>query len=265
LNAHEGTAARVVIDWSRGQPRRGAIDGEYLERCGQALDDAGAGAVAVLFAGSQPAWLGHDFWLELDSPETFATWVDAVVDHLGQDRLWLPVDRANGYALERYVRGTGRRMRMATGFAIRCLDNLVAAHATAAGRIADRDPAAKICMSTVAFGEYELDRLVVDLLLHRERAVEQRHLREHLEARRDEWYVALPRPSVKELVKRHYTRSGIPLEQAFPRAQAAIRTLERDAVDRLEVHGSAKLRDDVRAAYRAFVSSDRLPVTFADA
>ena len=254
---------RVAIDWARCQPRRKVLDGAYLERCRHALAAGGSGATAVLFSGTYPPWLGRDFWLDLDSPELFVEWAASVSVELDEScRTWVPIERANGFTIDRYVRGPGRRSSLATGFAIRCLDNLLAAHTLACEMLHSAHLDNDVRYSHVAFAEYELDRLMVDLLLHRALGVDRPRLHDHLAQNRIDWYAAFPRPTVRDRIDRHFTRSFIPLEQAFPRAQAAIARAGGASLDSLEVHDLERLPPEVADIYRRRAQADPVEVLF---
>ena len=244
----------VTVDWPRCQPRRGDVDHEQLRRLGADLErraTAGSPAPVVLCAGDAPAWLGPDFWLQIDSPDVFCDWVEIVVDAAGDTvTTWIPIARPNAFAVDRYVRGRGRRVRMATGFAIRCLDNLIAAHAMTRTLLAAHGHGT-VRIVVDAFLEYELDRLALDLLLHRSRGIEPRALHDHLVDRREQWYDTLPAPSPRQRLVRHFTKSGIPLEQAFPRAQAAIAACGDRPIDTIDVTGLERLTPHDQAAYAA--------------
>jgi len=234
------TSFRLSMEWARCEPAEGRVDDAAIERYRSILamcHDRGLTPLVSLHHFTHPAWLGDDFWLDLRAPERFAGWVARAIDAVGDlcgD--WVTINEPNVLALHSYVTGMfppGRRL--ATGHAIRSLDHLVAAHALAYAAIKERQPASKVATNTYAFTAYELDRLIVDLLLHRSRGVTRRQLRGFLEERRREWYRTFPALHARERIVRHYTRSALPLEQVFPRALAAIEAGVERPLDAIQV------------------------------
>ncbi|HEX4979315.1 MAG TPA: family 1 glycosylhydrolase [Acidimicrobiales bacterium] len=234
------TSMRLSVEWARCEPAQGAFDVDAFARYRSIL--AGCRAremrpLVTLHHFTQPRWLGEDFWLDLDSPSRFSRWVARAVAELGEEcEDWVTVNEPNIYALQTYVTGMfppGRRL--ATGFAIRCLDHLVAAHTLAFGAIKSLQPTSTVATNTYAFTAYEIDRLLVDLLLAPSRGVERRDLHDHLHARRAEWYAAFPAATRAERLVRHFTRSAIPLELAFPRTLAAVAGAPERPLDAVQV------------------------------
>ncbi|HEX7168366.1 MAG TPA: family 1 glycosylhydrolase [Acidimicrobiales bacterium] len=231
---------RLSIEWARCEPVDGVVDDRAVERYRAILRScAGHGLrpVVTLHHFTHPEWLGEDFWLSLGSPERFSRWAALAVDAFGDACAdWVTVNEPNVLALQSYVTGffpPGRRG--ATGHAIRALDNLLAAHALAYAVIRGAQPHASISVNTYAFTAYEIDRVLVDLLLATSRGIGRRGLHDHLEAQRADWHRRFPSRTVAERVLRHATKSAIPLEQAFPRALAAIAVGPDRPIDSVDV------------------------------
>jgi beta-glucosidase/6-phospho-beta-glucosidase/beta-galactosidase len=233
-------AFRLSIEWTRCEPRDGEIDDAAVDRYNTILDavhDRGMQPLVALHHFTHPAWLGVDFWLRPDSPERFARWVALAVDRFsGRCSNWITINEPNVLALHNYVLGDfppGRRL--AVGQAIRALDHLLAAHVLAYQAINERQSQAVISTNTYALSIYELDRLLLDLLLARSHGVNRYNLKPWLQTRRAEYHAG-PAPVVERAVRR-WVGGAIPLEQAFPRAVAAIydspceRTLDVVSVD----------------------------------
>ena len=220
--------ARVSVEWARCEPLDGRLDrrafGDYcrlLETC----HDYGLQPVVTLHRMAHPAWLGVDFWLRPDSPERFRRWVEAAVDRFaGRTHRWVTVDDLNVTALWSYLGGSrppGRRLDVAA--AIRSMDHLLAAHVLAFEAVKERQPQAVVGFGTRVLPVYELDRLLVDLLLGRSEGVERRRLGAWLAERRDRYGAGGVEPAnAVTRALRWWTASAVPLEQALARATAAV-------------------------------------------
>lgn len=219
--------ARVSVEWARCEPLDGRLDrralGDYcrlLETC----HDHGLQPVVTLHRRAHPAWLGVDFWLRPDSPERFRRWVETAVDRFaGRTHQWVTIDDLNVTALWSYLGGhcpPGRRLDV--GAAIRCLDHLLAAHVLALEAVKERQPQAVVGFGTRVLPVYELDRLLVDLLLGRSEGIERHHLGAWLADRRDRYGAGagVPANAVTRAL-RWWAASAVPLEQALARATAA--------------------------------------------
>jgi hypothetical protein len=78
-----------------------------------------------------------------------------------------------------------------------------------------------VSVNNHAASVYELDRLLLDVVLARSRGVERHGLPEWLRSRRDEWYQAFPARGRAEALVRRVAAAVVPLEQALPRAVTA--------------------------------------------
>ncbi len=201
-------AYNFSIEWARVQP---STDG------GQAQPSVDAGAIAhyatMIAAGracgiepivalhhfTHPRWLGLDFWLRSDSPDTFRRYVAAVVPRLGREllqrgqrpvRRWVTLTEINVLALQTWFTAEfpgGGPLR--TAAAARALDHLLAAHILAYDELHDiyereRWARPEVTLSTYTFAIYEIGQALVDVLLARRRGVEPDRLQAHLAERR---------------------------------------------------------------------------------
>lgn len=221
-------AFRLSVEWARGEPAEGRIDGVAFDRYRAILaacHERGLRPTVCLHHFTHPHWLGPDFWLRLDSPARFAGWVSAAVDRLGGGcRNWLTLNEINGYAVQAYVLGTlppGRLL--AHGDLVRALDHMLTAHVLAHAVIHRIQPEAVVSTDNHASSLYELDRLLLDILLARGEGIGRADLREWLTGRRAAQNAALGRGARRaDAVIRRMTGGILPLDQAFPRAVAAV-------------------------------------------
>jgi beta-glucosidase len=221
---------RLSVEWTRVEPREGAVDSAALDRYGEVLDacsQRGMAPLVTLHHFAHPAWLGEDFWLQVDSPERFARHVETVAGAL-HDRCgrWITLNEINVLPVQSYLEANyppGRRFD--TAGATRCLDHMLAAHVLAYEAVKRRQPDSVVTTNNSSSSVYELDRLLVDLLLARSHGISRNGLRPWLVGRRRayEQLVDPPgRPSLLERLLRRVLAGVIPLEQAFPRAVATI-------------------------------------------
>ena len=221
-------AFRLSVEWARCEPVEGRYDEAAFDRYRAILaacQDRGLRPTVCLHHFTHPHWLGPDFWLGLRSPERFAAWTVAEVERLGgQCRNWLTVNEINGYAVQAYVLGTlppGRLL--AHGDLVRALDHMLTAHVLAHAAIHRHQPEATVSTDNHASSLYELDRLLLDVLLARGDGIGRADLREWLAGRRAEQNAALGRGARRaDALIRRMTGGILPLEQAFPRAVAAV-------------------------------------------
>lgn len=172
-----------------------------------------ADATVVLHHGAD------DRWLQLDAPERFAAWAEAVAGRLPSCRSWITVQALNRWPLERYV-GVPR---LATGRVLRAFDHQLAGHVLAGATLQRRLPG-----STVVAGiedderAYELSALLHDALEAPLRAVRRSGVGDHLRERKRAWEAAHPTTTPRQRLIRRLAASAIPLEQAIPRALGAV-------------------------------------------
>jgi beta-glucosidase len=219
-------AFRLSVEWARCEPAEGRYDESAFDRYRAILaacHQRGLRPTVCLHHFTHPHWLGPSFWLRLDSPERFAAWVAAAVDRLGDGcRNWLTLNEINGYAVQAYVLGALPPGRfLGYGDLVRSLDHLLAAHVLAYAAIHLRQPGAVVSTDNHASSLYELDRMLVDVLLARSVGVDRKSLRGWLTMRRTDHYGQLPGTRGDEVL-RALTGAIVPLDQALPRALGAL-------------------------------------------
>jgi len=236
------TAFRLSVEWARCEPRRDEWDATAFDRYARILDACrarGLEPLVTLHHFTHPAWLPVDFWLTPDAPERFAAWVDVVVERLsGGCSNWVTLNEINVYALQTYLTGEfppGRRLSIRR--VVRCLDNMLAAHVLAYDAVKRVQPNATVTTNNYCFSIYELDRLLLDVLLARSHGIERHDLGPWLAGRRTTYHASVRPPSAIERFLRRRARSALPLDKALPRAAAAVydsphaRTLDVIAID----------------------------------
>ena len=239
-------SARVCIEWARCEPLDGRLDRRAVAAYCRLLDcchEHGLQPAVTLHRFAHPAWMGVDFWLRPDSPERFRRWVETAVDHFaGRSHHWVTIDQLNVCALWAYLAGRnppGRRLDV--GATIRCLDHLLAAHVLAYEVITERQPQAVVSTGNRSLPVYELDRLLVDILLGRSAGVGRHELGTWLAERRQRFLTAGGGATARTAlawVVRQWAASAIPLEQALARAVAAVYDSPCSrSIDVLEVGG----------------------------
>ncbi len=220
-------AFRTSVEWARCEPSPGAFDEDAFARYAAILDACRARSlepVLALHHFTHPHWLGPDFWLDIRAPDRFAAWAGAVVDRLGGAcRHWITVNEINVLPFQTWLTGAmppGRRGR--TGDVVRAVGNLLAGHVLAYREIHRRQPEAVVSTNNHCLSIYELDRLLVDMLLARGRGVERADLRDWLAERRRAYHAALPPPRPVERGLRRVAASTFPLDQVAPRAVSEV-------------------------------------------
>lgn len=220
-------AFRLSVEWARCEPAAGGYDEAAFARYRAILAACtarGLRPTVCLHHFTHPHWLGPDFWLRLDSPERFAAWVASAVDRLGDGcRNWLTLNEINGYAVQAYLFGAlppGRLL--AFGDLVRSLDHLLTAHVLAHAAIHRRQPDAVVSTDNHASSLYELDRMLLDVLVARSVGVCRADLRDWLTSRRHDHHVALSDQAHAHAPLHRMTRAILPLDQALPRAVAAV-------------------------------------------
>ena len=220
-------AFRLSVEWARCEPSEGVYDEAAFHRYRTILascEERGLRPTVCLHHFTHPRWLGPDFWLRLDSPERFAAWAATAVDRLGGGcHRWLTLNEVNGYAVQAYVLGAlppGRYL--AFGDLVRSLDHLLAAHVLSYAAIHRLQPDAVVSTDNHASSLYELDRMLLDVVLARASGVGRADLPEWLAVRRHAQHAALGVRGPADALIRRVTASVLPLDQALPRAVAAV-------------------------------------------
>jgi beta-glucosidase/6-phospho-beta-glucosidase/beta-galactosidase len=218
---------RLSVEWARCEPADGEIDETAFDRYREILvacRDRGLTPLVTLHHFTHPWWLGTDFWLQRDSPERFAVWADTAVERLGDlVHGWVTLNEINILALMTYFSGAlppGRTL--AIGALVRCLDHLLAAHVLGYQEIHAHQTDAVVATNTFTFSVYELDRLLNDVLVARLHGVDRADLHAWLTERRAEYHATVQPVAGRERVWRAWAARSLPLEQALPRAVAAV-------------------------------------------
>jgi beta-glucosidase/6-phospho-beta-glucosidase/beta-galactosidase len=220
---------RLSVEWARCEPTEGDLDGDAIDRYRTILDachERGLEPLVTFHHFTHPAWLGADFWLDTDSPDRFAEWVAVALLAFG-DRChqWVTLNEINIYALQTYLTGVfppGRRFDVAA--TVRTLDHMLAGHVLAYEVVKEQQPDATVTTNNFPFSVYELDRLLVDILLARDEGISRDDLGSWLGQRRAGYYARLPQAPhrlTESLLRTRASRS-IPLDQALPRAVHAV-------------------------------------------
>ena len=220
-------AFRLSVEWARCEPAEGVIDDDAFDGYCRILDachDRNLQPLVTLHHFTHPAWLGGEFWLRPDSPERFRDWVGVAVDRLaGRCRHWVTLNEINIYALQTWFTGMfppGRRLDIAA--TVRTLDHMLCAHVLAYREIKARQSQAVVSTNNFAFSLYEIDRLLIDVLLGRSRGVGRYDLSDWLRERRADYYAQVGPVPRSERPLRRLTATTIPLEKALPRSVAAV-------------------------------------------
>jgi len=200
-------AFRLSVEWARVERGPDDVDDTALDHYGAMLDacrERGMEPLVTLHHFTHPAWLGEDFWLSGDSPARFASWVERAVSHLApRCRLWVTINEINVLALGAYLLGAfppGRVMALAD--VATALDHLLAAHVRAYEVVHRIQPDAVVTTNNSTLSIYEVDRMLVDVLLARGEGVDRSALGPWLDERRRAWYGRQGPPGALESVLR---------------------------------------------------------------
>lgn len=220
-------AFRLSVEWARCEPEPGGYDDAAFARYRAIVDachDRGMEPLVSLHHFCHPHWLGDDLWLDGDAPDRFAEWAGVAVDRMGERvRTWVTVNEPNVYALQTYWTGDFPPGRwFDAGASVRAIDHLLAGHVLAHAAVHERQPDAVVATNTFCFSAYELDQLLVDVLLCRSEGVERDQLGTWLQSRREAYDLAMGSGSLRERVARHLIGRAVPMEQALPRTVAAV-------------------------------------------
>ena len=196
-------AFRLGVEWARVEIEPGEFDDDALGRYRVILEacaERGLEPLVTLHHFTHPAWLGEDFWLSREAPDRFSRWVEAAVRRLAPAcRHWITLNEINAFALGSYLVGIfppGRSWAFAD-MATAC-DHMLAAHVSAHEIIHRLQPDATVTTNNVALSLYELDRVLIDVLVARRLGVSKHDVAPWLAGRRSEWYEGLAAPSPLE-------------------------------------------------------------------
>jgi len=232
----------LLLAWDRCQPEPDRCDEGVLGRYGAILEachERGLEPVVGLVDRRLPRWLGARFWLHPAAPDRFAAWAAAAAGRLApRCRHWVTLDGITTWAVASHLTAAlPPGGRLAVGDAVRAMGHQLAAHVAAYEAIHAARPDALVATATHARPLYELDRLLLDVLLSRRHGIDRRELPAWLEGRRAGHYAALPPASLGHRALRVVSASTVPLDAAFPRAVAATYDSPYEAtLDLLHVH-----------------------------
>jgi beta-glucosidase/6-phospho-beta-glucosidase/beta-galactosidase len=220
-------AFRLGVEWSRVEPVPGEIDGDALDRYATILAacrERGMEPLVTLHHFTHPAWLGEDFWLSGDAPDRYAAWVETAVARLGAHcRTWVTLNEINALGLGSYLLALfppGRTLAFAD--MTLAFDHLLTAHVRGYEVIHRLQADAVVTTNNVSVSVYELDRLLVDVLVARGAGVSRDDLGSWTRERRSEWYAQLAPPSPLERVLRRTAAMQWERGAGFPRAVEAV-------------------------------------------
>ncbi|HVC71954.1 MAG TPA: family 1 glycosylhydrolase [Acidimicrobiales bacterium] len=228
-------AFRMGVEWARVEPSPGAVDNDALERYAAVLDacrERGLEPLVTLHHFTHPAWLGEDFWLSGDSASLFAGWVELVARALSSRcRNWVTLNEINVVGLGSYLLGMFPPGRLAAvPDMTRAFDNLLAAHVRAYDVLHRLQPEAMVTTNNTSVSVYELDRLLIDLLLSRRAGVGRGDMDAYIAERRVCWYGAIgPADPVEHVLRRLGRRVADRPEENFCNSLEAIRTSTHDS------------------------------------
>lgn len=246
---------RLSVEWARVKPVTEATTTEppyddaavhrYVEMI-LAARRHGLEPMVTLHHFTHPAWLPADLWQRDESPALFARYAGEMVERLnrglveaGSDpiRSWITLNEINilGF-ITWFAGGLPGGGRLKARASVRATDNLLAAHVLGYDAVHDvyeRNgwPPPQVTLNTYAFGIWELDRGLTDLLLARERGVERSALDGYMKRARDSWYEALMEQGlgpfgIAERISRAFAARFLALR--LPNATAALYASSRD-------------------------------------
>lgn len=159
-------------------------------------------------------------WQLLDAPERFAEWAALVVGRFPETCDWVTTDEPNGWAVERYAGGW---RWLETRSLLRALDHQLAAHvlATEVLRRATSS-SATVELPLATHDPYELSGLLDDILVARDQGIDRGDIGEFLARQRAEHERTRPARTPLARLRRRIVASVLPLDQALPRAIAAV-------------------------------------------
>jgi beta-glucosidase len=235
-------AFRLGVEWSRVEAAPDQIDDGALDRYAAILDachERGMEPLVTLHHFTHPGWLGEDFWLSGDAPDRYARWVETAVARLGPHcRTWVTLNEINALGLGSYLLGLfppGRLLAFADMTA--AFDNLLTAHVKGYEVVHRLQADAVVTTNNVSISVYELDRLLVDVLVARSSGVSRDDLGSWTKERRSRWYATLAPPSSFERALRWTSERQWERGDGFPRALDALwespheRTLDVVGID----------------------------------
>ena len=166
-------------------------------------------------------------WTHPDAPARFAALaLTAAKTEAESERVahWLSFDGLGATAWRWCILtpiASGRPLDIAS--LVRCLDHMTAAHVLAYAAIKECRPDARVGVTAGATGIYELDRLVLDILVARSDGVDRFEIGPWLTSRRSAFNAATPPPRGRVgTVVRAAAAAAIAGERALPTAVSAV-------------------------------------------
>lgn len=159
-------------------------------------------------------------WQHLDAPERFAEWAALVVGRFSEVHRWITVSEPNGWAVDRYAGGW---RWLETRPLLRALDHQLAGHvlATQILRTATTSTV-EVGLPLVAHDAYELHRMLDDIVGARDSDIDRGDIGTFLADRRAQYERDHPARTPRARLRRRIAASVLPLDQALPRAIAAV-------------------------------------------
>lgn len=179
----------LTVEWARTEPAGGVVDSEAVDRYGRILEECrtrGLEPVVALTQGTNPWWLGEEFWLTPGSPDRFAEHAAGLVATLGDRcRYWVTVIDPTAVAVDGWLRGSAPPGRFgAVADALAVVDNLLVGHVLAYETLHRGRPDAVVALGIGASSVYDAGSLAVDLLCARSRGVPRQGLDHWVDDRR---------------------------------------------------------------------------------
>lgn len=159
-------------------------------------------------------------WQHLDAPERFVEWAALVVGRFPDVRRWITVSEPNGWAVDRYAGGW---RWLETRALLRALDHQLAGHVFAADTLRTATtPTVDIGLPLVVHDPYELHRMLEDIVGARDSGIDRGDIGAFLRDRRAHYERDHPARTPRARLRRRIVASVLPLDQALPRAIAAV-------------------------------------------
>lgn len=140
---------RFSIEWSRIEPEPGEIDRSELEHYQDVVDtcrEHGIEPVVTLWHFTSPGWFSDmGGWLQDDAPGIYASYVETVVDALGDDvDTWITLNEPVGYAYHTRYTGSWLEEDESALEAVGTVRNLAQAHREAYDIIEREQPGSMV-------------------------------------------------------------------------------------------------------------------------
>lgn len=134
-NAH-----RFSLEWSRIEPQEGQFDSvaiNHYRKVIHSLKNKGIMPIVTLNHFSIPLWFAkHGGWLQENSAEIFADYVQKMAEELGADvHYWITINEPTTYAYKSYLVGDWPPAERSLEKAAKVIQNLAKAHALAYEKI----------------------------------------------------------------------------------------------------------------------------------